>query len=95
MTNFVRKPIRPSRFLKNRLAQSISSALLIPVVSVSVLAQPMLEEVIVTATKRSESIMDVPLAISVVSGKFAREANLNDILNILVVPGGGIDPPTP
>jgi len=83
MTNPAPKSVRPSRFVKNRLAQSISSALLLPVVSTAVLAQPMLEEVVVTATKRAESIMDVPLAISVVSGDFAREANLNDIKDLV------------
>jgi iron complex outermembrane receptor protein len=88
MTNFSRRPFRPSRFVKNRLAQAISSALLIPVISTSVLAQPLLEEVIVTATKRSESIMDVPLAISVVSGEFAREANLNDIKDLVKLSPG-------
>lgn len=88
MTNCALKVKRPSRFLKNRLAQSISSALLIPVVSTSVLAQPTLEEVVVTATKRAESIMDVPLAISVVSGDFAREANLNDIKDLVKLSPG-------
>ncbi|MCB1854596.1 MAG: TonB-dependent receptor, partial [Halieaceae bacterium] len=42
-----------------------------------------LEEVIVTATKRSESVMDVPLAISAVSGKLIREANLDDVKDLI------------
>ncbi|MCB1848103.1 MAG: TonB-dependent receptor [Halieaceae bacterium] len=42
-----------------------------------------LEEIIVTATKRSESVMDVPLAISAVSGKLIREANLDDVKDLI------------
>jgi iron complex outermembrane receptor protein len=81
-------PVRTALFSKKRLAQSISSALLIPVVSTSVLAAPLLEEVTVTATKRAKSIMDVPLAISVVTGDFAREANLNDIKDVIKLSPG-------
>ncbi|MFK8021433.1 MAG: TonB-dependent receptor [Pseudomonadales bacterium] len=88
MAKLVRKRLLHARFTKTRLAQSISSALLIPVVSTSVLAQPVLEEIVVTATKRAESIMDVPLAISVVSGDFAREANLNDIKDVVKLSPG-------
>ena len=51
--------------------------------STMAVAQPMLEEVVVTATKRAESIQDVPLAINAVSGDFAREVNLNDIKDMV------------
>ncbi|WP_339670323.1 TonB-dependent receptor [Dasania marina] len=48
------------------------------------MAAPMaLEEVVVTATKRSESIQDVPLAINAISGDFAREVNLNDVKDMI------------
>lgn len=88
MATLIRNPFVPTHFTKTRLAQSISTALLVPVVSTSVLAQPVLEEIVVTATKRAESIMDVPLAISVVSGDFAREANLNDIKDVVKLSPG-------
>ncbi|KGE02645.1 TonB-dependent receptor [Pseudohaliea rubra] len=45
-------------------------------------AQPLLEEVIVTATKREEGLQDVPIAISVMSGEAMTElgiANLTDL----------------
>ncbi|MDH5736917.1 MAG: TonB-dependent receptor [Gammaproteobacteria bacterium] len=45
---------------------------------------PQLEEVIVTATKRETSIKEVPLAISAFTGEFTREANLNDVKDIIV-----------
>jgi len=42
-----------------------------------------LEEVIVTATKRSESVMDVPLAVTALSGEFVRNANLDDVKDLV------------
>lgn len=42
-----------------------------------------LEEVVVTATKREESVMDVPLAITALSGEFIEETNLNDIKDLI------------
>jgi iron complex outermembrane recepter protein len=42
-----------------------------------------LEEVVVTATKRSESVQDVPLAITALSGQFARAVNLNDVKDLV------------
>ena len=59
------------------LAQAVSTALIASVASGPLLAQE-LEEIIVTATKREESVMDVPLAIQALSGDFIREVNLND-----------------
>ncbi|NNF67074.1 MAG: TonB-dependent receptor [Gammaproteobacteria bacterium] len=37
----------------------------------------------VTATKRSESVQDVPLAITAFSGDFSREVNLNDVKDLV------------
>ncbi|TXS94321.1 TonB-dependent receptor [Parahaliea maris] len=42
-----------------------------------------LEEVVVTATKRSESIQDVPLAITALSGDFVNKVNLNDVKDLV------------
>ena len=36
-----------------------------------------LEEVVVTATKREQGVMDVPLAITALSGDFIEDTNLN------------------
>lgn len=47
-----------------------------------------LEEVIVTATKRSESVMNVPLAITAVPGRLIREANLADIKDLITYSPG-------
>ena len=42
-----------------------------------------LEEVIVTATKRAESVMDVPLSITAMSGNEIRKINLNDVKDLI------------
>jgi iron complex outermembrane receptor protein len=42
-----------------------------------------LEEVIVTATKRAESVMDVPIAMTAMSGEAIRAVNLNDIKDLI------------
>jgi iron complex outermembrane receptor protein len=47
-----------------------------------------LEEVIVTATKRAESVMDVPIAITAMAGEEIRELNLNDIKDLIAFTPG-------
>ena len=42
-----------------------------------------LEEVVVTATKRQESVMDVPLAITALSGNFIAATNLDDVKDLI------------
>ncbi|MBT8098079.1 MAG: TonB-dependent receptor [Woeseia sp.] len=42
-----------------------------------------LEEIIVSATKRAESIDDVPLAITAFSGDFTRSVNLDDVKDLV------------
>ena len=71
------------------LAQAISIALIAGTSPVQVLAQELeLEEIIVTATKRSESVMDVPLAITAMSGQAIRDLNLNDIKDLIAFTPG-------
>mgnify|MGYP001812556846 FL=1 len=72
---------RPQR---TALAQAVSLAVLAGMAPGPILAQDeVIEEVIVTATKRAESIMDVPLAITAMSGDFIRQVNLNDIKDLI------------
>lgn len=47
-----------------------------------------LEEVIVTATKRSESVMDVPLAITAISGDMISRTNLDDVKDLIAYTPG-------
>jgi iron complex outermembrane receptor protein len=77
---------RPERTL---LAQAISVALIAGVAPGPLLAQEAaLEEITVTATKRAESVMDVPLAITAMSGEFIRDVNLNDIKDLIAFTPG-------
>ena len=51
-------------------------------ISVPSLAQQTMEEVVVTATKRAESIQDVPLSVSVVTGEVVERAEVRDLLDL-------------
>lgn len=69
---------------RSALARAVSFAVMAGVAPGPLLAQgTAIEEVIVTATKRPESIMDVPLAITAMSGDFIRQTNLNDIKDLI------------
>ncbi|HEX5786878.1 MAG TPA: TonB-dependent receptor [Woeseiaceae bacterium] len=73
--------MRPQR---KSVAQAVSVALVAGMAPGPLLAQDgQIEEVIVTATKRAESVMDVPIAITAMSGEFIREVNLNDIKDLI------------
>lgn len=74
---------------KTVLAQAVSLALIAGVAPTALQAQERaLEEIIVTATKRAESVMDVPLAITAMSGQFIRDANLNDVKDLIAFTPG-------
>ena len=66
-------------FPRLALPAAVSTAL---VMSGPVVAQE-LEEVVVTATKREESVMEVPLAITALSGDFIMGTNLNDVKDLI------------
>ena len=74
-----RKP--SSRLL---LPMAVSAAL----VATGPTAAQTLEEVIVTATKREQGVMDVPLAITVLSGNFIEDTNLNDVKDLIAYTPG-------
>ncbi|MDH3589651.1 MAG: TonB-dependent receptor plug domain-containing protein, partial [Gammaproteobacteria bacterium] len=66
----------------SRLAEAVSVAVAGTAVASTSMAQEV-EEVLVTATKREESVQDVPLAITALSGDFTREVNLNDVKDLV------------
>jgi len=70
------------RLQRTLLSQAVSAALIAGGSSGALQAQ-VLEEVIVTATKRAESIMDVPIAITAHTGATIRERNFNDVKDII------------
>ncbi|MDP5054971.1 MAG: TonB-dependent receptor plug domain-containing protein, partial [Congregibacter sp.] len=65
---------RPSR---RSLVLAVSAAL-----AAGTAQAQQLEEVIVTATKRAESVMDVALAVQALSGDFLRTVNTDDIKDL-------------
>jgi iron complex outermembrane receptor protein len=67
---------------KNSMATAVSAALIASAMAAPVYSQT-LEEVFVTATKRSESVMDVPLAITALSGDFINQANLHSVKDLV------------
>ena len=78
----------PSRRKKLSLAVSAGAMLASPFAS----AQNVLEEVIVTAQRRSESVIDVPYNISVIGGDMIKSvgaANVDDVLRM--IPGLAFD----
>ena len=66
----------------SRLARAVSVAVLSGAAT-SPLSAQQLEEVVVTATKRSESLLDVSLSITAISGAETRLLNLNDIKDLI------------
>jgi iron complex outermembrane receptor protein len=64
------------------MAHAVRAAVMASVIASPVAAQS-LEEVIVTATKRKESIQDVPLAITALSGDFVNKVNLDDVKDLV------------
>jgi len=80
------QPCRPRQTI---VAQAVSVALLAGAAAGPLFAQDLaIEEIIVTATKRAESVMDVPLAITAISGETIRDVNLNDIKDLIAFTPG-------
>ncbi|MGB5631082.1 MAG: TonB-dependent receptor [Woeseiaceae bacterium] len=73
------QPVRPQR---TALAMAVSTAICASALANSALAQE-IEEITVTATKRAESVQDVPLAITAVSGTFIQAVNLDDVKDLI------------
>lgn len=71
-----------SRESVNPRKTAVAAAITVALMTAPVVAQE-IEEVIVTATKRSESVQDVPLAITALSGDFTRKVNLNDVKDLV------------
>jgi len=68
-----------SAFHKHLLPLAVSAA----VGSTPLAMAQTLEEVVVTATKRQESVMDLPLAITARSGNFIADTNLDDVKDLI------------
>ncbi len=67
---------------RSRIAQAVSTAVLAGTAAAPLSAQQ-LEEVVVTATKRAESVLDVSVAMTAMTGAETRMLNLNDIKDLI------------
>ncbi|MFT5710753.1 MAG: iron complex outermembrane receptor protein [Halioglobus sp.] len=67
---------------KKSLAKAVSATVIASAIALPAWSQT-LEEVIVVATKRGESVQDVPLAITALSGDFVNKVNLNDVKDLV------------
>lgn len=67
---------------KKTLAKAVSATVIASAIALPAWSQT-LEEVIVVATKRGESVQDVPLAITALSGDFVSKVNLNDVKDLV------------
>lgn len=68
---------------KTAVAAAVATALAAPV-----MAQDSIEEIVVTATKRAESIQDVPLSVTAVTGDDLVQMQITDILSLeKAIPG--------
>lgn len=70
-------------FKHTAISLAVGSVLLSPATSLPTLAQAgMLEEVIVTARKREESLQETPIAVSALSGTQLQDAGFNDLTDM-------------
>ena len=69
----------------------VSGTLIAPNLASAQSGPAALEEVVVTATKRSTSVQDVPIAITVMTSETLENAGVNDILALSVVRTFGAD----
>lgn len=76
------RKISTSNNPRSTLTQAVSAVIMASAVSTPAWSQT-LEEVIVTATKRSQSVQEVPLAITALSGDFVSKVNLDDVKDLV------------
>jgi iron complex outermembrane recepter protein len=84
----VQRPSEAAVPRQTLLAVAVSTALVVTAAGTALARPPELEEIIVTATKRAESVMEVPIAIQALSGDFIREVNLNDVKDLVTFTPG-------
>ena len=83
-------------FKKSKVSQAVVVAISASAVGTTAEAQSTIEEVVVTATKREESLQDVPIAVSAITGEALEELGITNFSDyVLQLPGvtaGGSGP---
>jgi outer membrane receptor protein involved in Fe transport len=73
--------MKTTSYRQHKLAIAVATTLGIAVPA-SVSAQTVLEEVIVTAQKREQSLQDVPIAVSAFSGEMIKQSGVKDMFDL-------------
>ncbi len=82
---------RPPKFKCSKLSCGLAMASL-GLAAGQISAQPLLEEVIVTAQKRAQSLQDVPISVQAFSGEKLAESGIKDVFDLQVnAPGLTVD----
>ncbi len=85
----------PTPFSRHRLAVAVGSAMVPAIAATSAQAQQ-LEEVVVTATKRSASMQDIPVAVSALTEESLNQRGISNfadyMLELPTVTAGGAGP---
>lgn len=84
MSRYLLQDQKPTatRTRRKTIALAVSATVMASAITSPAWSQS-LEEVLVTATKRSESVQDVPLAITALSGDFVSKMNLDDVKDLV------------
>ena len=86
---------RPTFFQRHHLATAISAALL-PAVAIQSVHAQQLEEIVVTATKHSASMQDIPIAVSALTEERLDQRGISNfadyMLELPTVTAGGAGP---
>lgn len=71
----------------NRLKLAVLAAIAsqVPMLTQTAIAQPALEEIIITSTRRDTNVQDVPIAITAITGDMLEEQNIENIQDITAV----------
>ncbi|MDH5215268.1 MAG: TonB-dependent receptor [Gammaproteobacteria bacterium] len=76
----------PQVVRRSAIAKAVTAAIMTGAISAG--HAQTIEEITVTATRRSESVQDVPLAITALTGDFTREVNLDDVKDLVTFTPG-------
>ena len=82
-----RSTLNSTALRRNKLSTAVAMGVLM-VSGDSIAESRVIEEVVITATRRAQSVQDVPINISVVTGDTIRETGVSDLNDLIrLVPG--------
>lgn len=68
--------------MKNHVIKPLAAAVALGLASAAQASEFAIEEIVVTATKRAESIQDVPISVSAFSGEFMERSGVEDLRDV-------------